>query len=98
MYSVYLLENENGKWYVGYTPSDPFKRLKRHNDGKVQSTRAFRLWRLIYYEVYMDRADAVGREKFLKSGSPRNIEHSKCELEKYSGLPRNERSKFYAAP
>jgi len=74
MYSVYLLEDiKTGKWYIGYTPSDPFKRLRKHNDGKVQSTKAFRPWKLIYYEAYGERADAVGREKFLKSGSGRKF-------------------------
>ncbi|MCK5320520.1 GIY-YIG nuclease family protein [Candidatus Parcubacteria bacterium] len=28
-------------------------------------------WKLIYYEAYIEKRDAIGREKFLKSGSGR---------------------------
>ncbi|MCK4540209.1 GIY-YIG nuclease family protein [Candidatus Parcubacteria bacterium] len=28
-------------------------------------------WKLIYYEAYIEKQDAIGREKFLKSGSGR---------------------------
>lgn len=74
MYKVYLLESVKlGKWYIGYTPGDLKKRLGKHNDGLVLSTKAFRPWKLIYYEFYLDRKDATGREKFLKSGSGRSF-------------------------
>ena len=74
MYVVYLIESiKTGKWYIGYTQSDPFKRLNKHNSGEVQSTKGFKPWKLIYYESYIDRSDALGREKFLKSGSGRKF-------------------------
>ena len=74
MYKVYLLESlRDKKWYVGYTPSNVLQRLEKHNDGLVQSTKSFRPWRLIYCEVYINRDDATGREKFLKSGAGRKF-------------------------
>ena len=30
-------------------------------------------WQLIYYEAYLNRADALGREKYLKSGDGRKF-------------------------
>jgi len=39
----------------------------------VQSTKAFKPWKLIYYEAYVSRKDATGREKFFKSGSGRRF-------------------------
>ena len=30
-------------------------------------------WKLIYYEAYIDRHDAEGRERYLKSGSGRRF-------------------------
>ena len=30
-------------------------------------------WKLIYYEAYVEQADALGREKYLKSGSGRRF-------------------------
>jgi len=74
MYTVYLLEGiENKRWYIGFTPIDVLKRLAKHNNGEATSTKLFRPWRLIYFESYLDRVDATGREKFLKSGAGRNF-------------------------
>jgi putative endonuclease len=74
MFYVYLLESvSTGKWYIGYTPNDVFSRLEKHNSGLVQSTKPFLPWKVIYYEAYLDRRDATGREKFLKSGSGRGF-------------------------
>jgi putative endonuclease len=69
MYFVYLLENRSDKsWYTGFT-SDLKRRLKQHFDGSSPYTSKKNNWRLIYYEVYLNKRDAIGREKFLKSGA-----------------------------
>lgn len=72
MYYVYLLENQDDKsWYIGYT-DDLRARLARHNNGTgARTTRIKKHWKLIYYEAYILKSDALGREKFLKSGSGR---------------------------
>lgn len=72
MYYTYLLENQNDKsWYIGYT-SDLKKRLKEHTSGHgSQTTKKKENWLLIYYEAYLNKKDAEGRERFLKSGSGR---------------------------
>ena len=67
-YTVYILEEMiSRQWYVGYA-NDLKCRLVDHNSHKNKSTR-FGKWRLIYAEYYLDKRDALGREKFLKSGS-----------------------------
>lgn len=46
---------------------------------------------MIYYEAYLNREDATGREKFLKSGSGRRF--LKKQLKQYInkiGSPRDE--------
>ena len=30
-------------------------------------------WKLVYYEAYLEQADALGREKYLKSGGGRKL-------------------------
>lgn len=72
MYYVYALENQDNKsWYIGYT-GDLKRRLTEHNSGKGgQTTSRGKAWNLMYYEAYVDKRDAIGREKFLKSGSGR---------------------------
>lgn len=70
-YYVYLLESEMDKsWYIGFTLGIT-NRLLAHNSGKNASTKHKRPWRMIYFEAYVNKQDALGREKFLKSGSGR---------------------------
>lgn len=74
MYFVYILESVIDKsWYIGYTPGSPFERLKKHNLGRSYYTKRKLPWKLIYFEGYLNRTDATGREKFLKSGSGRKF-------------------------
>lgn len=69
MHFVYILQSQkDGDWYTGYT-SDIKNRLDSHNAGNTKSTRSRRPFDLIYYEAYVDKMDALGRERFLKSGS-----------------------------
>src|SRR4051812_3504769 len=71
MYKVYVLENSDDKgWYIGQT-DDIDRRLKQHNNGNGGRTTKMKSgpWKLIYAEAYCDKRDALGREKFLKSGS-----------------------------
>lgn len=73
MYYVYLLQSkkDNG-WYLGYT-SDLKRRLHEHNRGDNTSTSYRGELVLIYYEAYLNKLDAIGRERFLKSGSGRRF-------------------------
>ena len=72
MFYVYLLECQQDKsWYIGYT-SDLKRRINDHQNGYGCRTTAIKKnWKLIYYEAYTEKQDAIGREKFLKSGSGR---------------------------
>lgn len=72
MYYVYLLQCSKDKsWYIGYT-SDLRKRITEHQGGYgCRTTSMKKDWMLIYYETYLNKMDALGREKYLKSGSGR---------------------------
>ena len=68
-YFVYVLESKQDQsWYIGFSTNIK-DRLQAHNSGKNLSTRSKRPWKIIYFEGYLDKRDALGREKFLKSGS-----------------------------
>jgi putative endonuclease len=43
------------------------KRLKRHNQGKVKSTKAYKPWKVIYTEEFSTKSEAFQREMFFKS-------------------------------
>jgi len=67
MYYVYVLQSEKDKrFYVGYT-NDLRKRLRQHNEGKVNSTKDRTPLRLVYYEACLNQQDATHREKYLKT-------------------------------
>ena len=73
MYTVYVLENQNDKsWYIGQTDNLK-RRLAQHNSGTGGRTTRIKAgpWKLLYAEAYLDKRDALGRERFLKSGSGR---------------------------
>ena len=54
------------RYYFGYT-NNINSRLWRHNNGDVHSTRKFRPWMLLGFEVYEKRNEARWREDELKN-------------------------------
>ena len=73
MVYVYVLQSESDHGlYIGMS-GDLERRLGEHQRGESKSTKARRPWMLIYYEAYLQRADAEGRELFLKSGGGRKF-------------------------
>ncbi len=66
-YFVYILQSiKSNKYYIGQT-NDLEKRLFYHNSGYSKSTKGGIPWKLVYKEVYNSRAEAMKREKLLKS-------------------------------
>ena len=66
MFYLYLLLLNNKKIYTGIT-SNLNRRIKEHKLGKVVSTKNGRPVRLIHYEAYLLKKDAMRREKYLKT-------------------------------
>jgi len=67
MYYVYVLESlKNGNLYFGFTYNIKF-RLERHNSGKVVSTKSYIPWKVIFFEGYVCKSDALRREKYFKT-------------------------------
>jgi len=66
MFYVYVLQScLNLGFYVGST-NDLKDRFKKHNEGKVFSTKRYKPWMLVYYEAYTDEKLARMREQKLK--------------------------------
>lgn len=81
MHYVYILRSgSDGGFYIGYSTNVP-KRLAQHRQGLSFATSYRGPWTLIYYEAYLEEADALGREKYLKSGSGRKF--LKAQLRTY---------------
>lgn len=71
-YYVYtLLSLKDNKLYTGFS-TNLKQRLQQHARGEVKSTENRRPLRLIHYEYFIDKQDAMAREVFLKSGFGRD--------------------------
>ena len=71
MYYVYIIFSEKlKKKYIGST-SNLKARFKEHNSGESIYTAKGIPWKLIYYEAFSSKKDAIREEKFLKSGKGR---------------------------
>ena len=57
--------NSTKKTYVGYT-NNLEKRIKLHNKGKGAKSTKGRKWKLIYYETYTNKNEALKNEYSLK--------------------------------
>ena len=74
LYTVYVLHSKiYDKIYIGYT-SDLIKRFYSHNIfGTKGYTMKYRPWEVIYTEVFSLKANALKREKELKSSCGRQF-------------------------
>jgi len=65
MYYVYILENESGDHYIGYT-TNLKRRIKDHNHSKSRWTKKKGPWRLVYKEAHPTKKEAYLRERQIK--------------------------------
>ena len=73
MHYVYVLRSiTDDGFYIGYS-ANLRKRFEQHLQGNSFATSYRGPWKLIYYEAYLEQADALGREKYLKSGAGRRF-------------------------
>ena len=67
MYFVYILQSEKDSLlYIGFTKNIQ-ARLLRHQSGEVPSTQTRRPLKLIFYEAYPLKSDALRREQYFKT-------------------------------
>ena len=73
MHYVYVLRSaRDDGFYIGYS-ANLRKRFEQHAKGNEFATSCRGPWKLIYYEAYMEQPDALGRERYLKSGAGRRF-------------------------
>jgi len=67
-YFVYLIGSTNNSkltTYVGYT-IDLKKRIDLHNKGSGAKFTRGRKWKLLYYEKFLTKKEAISRECYIK--------------------------------
>lgn len=62
---VYILENRDGRHYIGYT-ANLERRMKDHNSSKTKWTKGKGSWHLVYSETFQNKKSAFLREKQIK--------------------------------
>jgi putative endonuclease len=65
MFYVYVLTMSNDQLYIGFA-TNLKERIQKHKDGKVFTTKKYLPIRLIYYECYLSKKDALDREYKIK--------------------------------
>ena len=74
MHKVYVLESlKSGKRYVGYTRQELDEKLKEHNYGATEWSRAHKPFKLVHSEIFEDGTLARQRENFFKTGRGRKV-------------------------
>jgi putative endonuclease len=63
---------KDNKLYTGYT-TNLQQRIEHHNSGSVPSTKERRPFRLIFFEGYTDKGDALRRESYLKTNEGKKM-------------------------
>ena len=88
-YFVYLIGNNKSKkliTYVGYT-NNLRKRITIHNSGKSAKFTRGRNWKLMYYEKYKTKKEAISRESYInKNRKLKNLIRNKNEKRKNSSI------------
>ena len=67
MYYCYILQSKKDKnFYIGFT-ENLRHRLKDHDSGKNLSTQIRKPLKLIYFEGFLNKFDALRRERYFKT-------------------------------
>ncbi len=72
MYTVYVLQDEQGRLYKGYT-NNLKRRLAEHKRGQTISTKYLKNIKVVYTESFESRELARDRELYLKSAAGRRF-------------------------
>jgi len=71
-YTYIIFSSKYDKFYRGYS-SQPFLRLKQHNNGESKYTRNFTPWEIVCIQEFSSKIEAMKREKALKKYSKNQI-------------------------
>ena len=83
---VYILQSEkDNTYYKGYS-EDIQKRLKQHNNGESRYTSTKIPWKIVYFEKFETKRDALIREKQIKRF---NSDYLKKLIDSFDKLPNN---------
>ena len=71
-YVYVLLSLSDGMLYIGYT-SNLERRISEHHRGNSKSTSCRRPLKLVFYECYLSKEDAMRRENYFKTSPGKRV-------------------------
>ena len=78
-FAYVIYSDPHNRFYKGHCESLDM-RLKEHNTGKTKSIKAYIPFRLVYFEEFNSRKEAIDREKYFKSAAGRRFLKKKIKL------------------
>ena len=73
MFFAYVIKSINHDFYYKGHCENLEERLAQHNSGMTESIRPYIPFKLIYFEQYHTRDEAIKREKYFKSAAGRRF-------------------------
>lgn len=74
MFYVYFAKSlRNDKVYVGFTTKLPEERINEHNRSGNAWSKNNKPLKLIYYESFICKEDAIQKERFYKTGIGKRV-------------------------
>ncbi|MEG1021748.1 MAG: GIY-YIG nuclease family protein [Myroides sp.] len=68
MFFVYILYSTNlDQFYIGYTSMTLEDRLRRHLTSHKDFTARTKDWKIVYFETFENKSDAILREQEIKN-------------------------------
>jgi putative endonuclease len=80
MFTTYILENAQGKLYIGQT-SNLEERIAKHNRGGEKYTTRKGPWSIVFQKSFYTRVEALKFERYLKA-----LKNQKYIREKYINI------------
>ena len=69
MFYAYVIKSINHIYYYKGHCQDIEKRLAQHNNGFTKSIKPYIPFKLVYFEEFTNREEAIKREKHIKSAA-----------------------------
>src|SRR5699024_1292439 len=73
MFFTYVLKSLSHDYFYKGHCQDLEQRIKQHNRGKTKSIKAYRPFKIVYFETFNSRKEAVLREKYFKTAAGRRF-------------------------
>ncbi len=79
MFYTYIIKSINHNYYYKGHCENIDKRLKEHNSGMTKSIQHYVPFKVVYYETFETRNEAILREKYFKSSAGRRFLKNKLK-------------------